>query len=69
MEVIHLPQHEGFCSAINGDVQAVRCGPEPMGKRLMRRAAGKVTGSMLGKWFRERLEIRGRFSHGSSTAT
>jgi hypothetical protein len=35
-----------------GDVQAVRRGPEAMGKRLMRRAAGKSTGRMLGKWFR-----------------
>jgi hypothetical protein len=35
-----------------GDVQAVRRGPEAVGKRLVRRAAGKVTGRMLGRWFR-----------------
>jgi hypothetical protein len=35
-----------------GDYQAVRRGPEAIGKRLMRRAAGRVTGRLLGKWFR-----------------
>ena len=35
-----------------GDVSAVQRGPEAMGKRLMRRAAGKVTGRMLWRWFR-----------------
>jgi hypothetical protein len=37
---------------ILGDVQAVRKGPKAVGKRLMRRAAGKVSGRMLGKIFR-----------------
>jgi hypothetical protein len=37
---------------ILGDVSAVQRGPEAMGKRLMRRAAGKVTGRMLWRWFR-----------------
>jgi hypothetical protein len=35
-----------------GDVQAVRRGPEAVGKRLLRRAAGRVTGRMLGRLFR-----------------
>ena len=35
-----------------GDYQAVRRGPDAIGKRLMRRAAGKMTGRMLGKLFR-----------------
>jgi hypothetical protein len=34
-----------------GGVQAVRRGPEVVGQRLMRRAAGKVTGRMRGRWF------------------
>jgi hypothetical protein len=34
-----------------GDVQAVRRGPEAVGQRLMRRAAGNVTGRARGRWF------------------
>jgi hypothetical protein len=41
-----------WLAKVLGDVQAVRRGPEAAGKRLMRRAAGKVTGRMLGRWFR-----------------
>jgi hypothetical protein len=26
--------------------------PEAVGRRLMRRAAGKITGRILGRWFR-----------------
>jgi len=37
---------------IFGDVSAVSKGPRAIEKRLMRRAAGRVTGRMLGKWFR-----------------
>ena len=37
-------------SRLLGDVNAVKRGK--VGKRLMRRAAGKVTGRALGKWFR-----------------
>ena len=33
-----------------GGVQAVRRGPEVVGQRLMRRAAGNVTGRMRGRW-------------------
>ena len=35
-----------------GDVSAVSHGPNAIVKRLARRAAGKVTGRMLGKLFR-----------------
>jgi hypothetical protein len=35
-----------------GDVSAIQRGPDAMAKRLARRAAGKVTGRMLGKLFR-----------------
>jgi hypothetical protein len=33
-----------------GDVQSVRKGR--VGKRIVRRAAGKLTGRMLGRWLR-----------------
>jgi hypothetical protein len=35
-----------------GDAQAVRKGPHAMAKRLVRRAAGKATGRLLGRVFR-----------------
>jgi hypothetical protein len=35
-----------------GDVQAVRRGPEVVGQRLMRRAAGKGPRRMRGRWVR-----------------
>jgi hypothetical protein len=37
---------------ILGDIQAVRKGPDAVARRIARRAAGKVTGRMLGKGFR-----------------
>jgi hypothetical protein len=37
---------------ILGDISAVSKGPRAIEKRLMRRAAGKVTGRILGRWFR-----------------
>jgi hypothetical protein len=41
-----------FMAKLLGDVSAVRKGPRAIEQRLMRRAAGKVTGRLLGKWFR-----------------
>jgi hypothetical protein len=41
-----------FMAKLLGDVSAVRKGPRAIEQRLMRRAAGKVTGRMLGRWFR-----------------
>jgi hypothetical protein len=35
-----------------GDYQAVRRGPDAVAKRLARRAAGNVTGRLLGNLFR-----------------
>jgi hypothetical protein len=35
-----------------GDIQAMRRGPNAVAKRVVRRGAGKVTGRMLGKFFR-----------------
>jgi hypothetical protein len=37
-----------WLARVLGDVQAVRRGPEAVGKRLMRRAAGKMMGRLLG---------------------
>jgi hypothetical protein len=47
-----------------GDLQAVRRGPNAVAKRLARRSAGKVTGRMVGKFFRQRtaeLTVRAAF--------
>jgi hypothetical protein len=41
-----------WLACVLGDVQAVRRGPTAMGKRLMRRQAGRLTARMLGKLFR-----------------
>jgi hypothetical protein len=41
-----------FAARFLGDVQAIRRGPEAVGKRLLRRQAGRITARMLGKWFR-----------------
>jgi hypothetical protein len=37
---------------ILGDINAVRRGPKATGKRIARRAAGKITGRALGRIFR-----------------
>jgi hypothetical protein len=41
-----------WAAKLLGDVQAVRKGPKAMGQRVLRRAAGKTTGRMLGRIFR-----------------
>lgn len=35
-----------------GDFQAIRRGPKAVGKRILRRATGRLTGRWLGKLFR-----------------
>jgi len=35
-----------------GDLTAISKGPAAMGKRVMRRAAGKVTARALWRWFK-----------------
>jgi hypothetical protein len=35
-----------------GDVNAVKRGPNAVGKRIVRRAAGKVVGRNLWKWLK-----------------
>jgi hypothetical protein len=57
-----MPRHRSAISALRswlywwakmlGDVSAISKGPRAIEKRLMRRAAGKVMGRMLGNWFR-----------------
>jgi hypothetical protein len=41
-----------WAASMLGDVQAVRKGPRAVGKRMMRRAAGCMTGRLLGRMFR-----------------
>lgn len=42
-----------FTAKVLGDVQAIRTGsPKKIGKRILRRGAGKITGRGLGKLFK-----------------
>jgi hypothetical protein len=57
-----MPRHRSLISAfrtvlytltrILSDLSAVRKGPHAIGKRLLRRQAGRMTARVLGKWFR-----------------
>jgi hypothetical protein len=50
-----LNQFRSFLYALGrlfGDLSAVRKGPDAVAKQLARRAAGRMTGGVLGKLFR-----------------
>jgi len=48
----HLRTELYRSARVLGDVSAVRRGPRAIGRRILRRWVGRVTGRLLGRWFR-----------------